>query len=416
LSAGGSVGHDLLERYDALLVDLDGVVSRGGEVVPGAPQVLDEVRRRGVDRVFLTNNSSRTREEVVAKLAGVGVEATVEEILTSALATADLLVKEGLRGAKAFVIGGRGIREALAEAGVHILDGEPERADLVVIGWDPSVDYEKLRRASLLSERGARLVATNADASYPAPDGLWPGAGAILAVVTVTTGVVPTVVGKPAKPLFERAAEITGARRPLVVGDRLDTDIAGAASLGWDSLLVLSGVSRPEDLLSAADLPTYVGSDLSTLLEDVPAARFRPAGRREATGVAALLASAGLPAAGAQERIGETVVSTTGARIDATSCLQDVGGVGILRSVAVRPELRGKGLGMLAVAAAVGEGRRRRVAEVGLFTETAEPFFERLGFRRVERKELPESIAASAHAAEECAASATPMLLRRGLG
>src|SRR5207244_3342722 len=128
---------------------------------------------------------------------------------------------------------------ALQHAGIRLVDGEPDRTDLVVIGWDRTVDYAKLRTASLLVERGARLVATNADASYPAPDGLWPGAGALLAAVTTTTGADPTVVGKPARPLFDAAVELTGAERPLMIGDRLDTDVSGAAALGWDALLVL---------------------------------------------------------------------------------------------------------------------------------------------------------------------------------
>src|SRR2546426_300991 len=118
-----------------------------------------------------------------------------------------LLRREGASGRTAFVIGERGIREALEGAGVVLVDGEPERTDLVVVGWDRDADYAKLRTASLLVERGARLIATNADASYPASDGVWPGAGALLAAVTTTTGAQPTVVGKPARPLFEAAAE-----------------------------------------------------------------------------------------------------------------------------------------------------------------------------------------------------------------
>src|SRR5207237_9874429 len=109
------------------------------------------------------------------------------------------------------------------------------------VGFDRSVDYAKLRTACLLVERGARLVATNADTSLPAADGLWPGAGALLAVITTTTGATPTIVGKPGRPMVEAAVRSPAARRPLMVGDRLDTDIAGAAAMGWDTLLVLSG-------------------------------------------------------------------------------------------------------------------------------------------------------------------------------
>jgi glycerol-1-phosphatase len=165
------------------------------------------------------------------------------------------------------VIGERGIRDALGSIGIRGVDGAPDRADLVVVGWDRDLTYDTLRTAALLIQRGARLIATNADATYPAPDGLWPGGGAILAAVVTATGATPTVVGKPSRPMFEAAAEDTGARHPLVVGDRLDTDIAGAAAMGWDSLLVLTGASRLEDLPSAPALPTYVADGLGALLE-----------------------------------------------------------------------------------------------------------------------------------------------------
>src|SRR5438128_3921435 len=205
-----------------------------------------------------------------------------------------MLGREGWRGRTAFVIGERGIREALEHVGIRILDGEAGQADLVVVGWDRSVDYPKLRTAALLVQRGARLVATNADASYPAPDGLWPGAGAILAAVATTTGARATVVGKPARPLFEAAAEATGTTRPLVIGDRLDTDVAGASAMGWDSLLVLSGAAKLSDLPAAEALPTYVGPDLSFLSHSPPPGRFRPAHHHETAPVSALLDSAGL--------------------------------------------------------------------------------------------------------------------------
>src|SRR5262249_14383574 len=146
-----------------------------------------------------------------------------------------------------------------------VVDDASDGAELVVVGWDRTVTYDKLRNAALLVERGARLVATNADASYPAPDGLWPGAGAILAAITTTTRATPTVVGKPERGMFEAAAARCGARHPLVVGDRLDTDIRGAAAAGMDSLLVLSGAAAAGDLLDGDDLPTFVGVDLRAL-------------------------------------------------------------------------------------------------------------------------------------------------------
>jgi glycerol-1-phosphatase len=413
----GPDSGELAQRYDALFVDLDGVVYRGDHVVPAAPEVLVRVRDLNVKLLFLTNNSARTPQQVAERLRKLGVEAQPTEVLTSALATAALLRREASTGRKAYVIGERGVREALASEGIAILDGEPDRADLVVVGWDRSVDYAKLKTASLLVERGARLIATNADASYPAADGMWPGAGALLAAVTTTTGATPTIVGKPAQPMFRAAVERTSARRPLVVGDRLDTDIGGARAMGFDSLLVMTGASNASGLLGTTSLPTYVAPDLSGLLEDLPAARFRRARPEESGRVAALLVEAGLSADGVADRIDGTIVSGGDSQsqdLDATACLQREDGYGILRSVAVRKSLQGRGLGMLAVAAAMAEARAARIRHVSLFTETATAFFERLGFQKLEREELPDPVRSSSHAAEECAESATAMV--RDLG
>lgn len=255
----------LAERYDCVLFDLDGVLYRGEGAVPSAPPTLAELRRRSVRPVFLTNNSSRTPLQVAEKLRGIGIEAETGEVVTSALATAELLAERG--GGRAFVIGQDGVREALSDAGIAIVDGDPEEADLVVVGYDGGATYGSLKRASLLVQRGARLVATNADGSYPAADGLWPGAGALLAVITTTTGAEPEIVGKPFAPLFEAGRRRGGGGRPLVVGDRLDTDIEGAARLGWDSMLVLTGVSGREDVERLGIVPTVIAEDVSALLE-----------------------------------------------------------------------------------------------------------------------------------------------------
>lgn len=438
----------ILERHDALFLDLDGVLYRADQPVPGAAEAMRDVRRTGVAVVFLTNNSSRTPQEVAEKLAGFGVAAGPEEVLTSGMATAALLRREGLEGCTAYVLGERGVRLALADAGIELLDGEPASADVVVIGWDRSVDYGKLRTASLLVERGARLIATNADASYPGPDGRWPGAGAILAAVTTTTGASATVVGKPSRPLYETAAARTGARRPLVVGDRLDTDVGGAAALGWDAMVVFTGIHGPADLPLASVVPAYAASSLSALLGSCPPARFRPATPADAPGLLALLAGAGLDAEGAEARLDATVVSAaepageppggrageppkgrggeppggrdgepaggSGEDLAAAACLQDLGGrAGLLRSVAVRPDLRGCGLGMLAVAAAVQRGRAAGLDATFLFTEGAEGFFSRLGFRAVQRGDLPDAVLGSEQA-RGCADAAAMVLEHRG--
>ncbi|MEW6060277.1 MAG: HAD-IIA family hydrolase [Actinomycetota bacterium] len=266
----------LAERYDCFLFDLDGVVYRGDRAVPHASEAVAALRAAGRRVVFMTNNSSLTPEQVAEKLVRLGIPASWAEVETSAQATAELLADRG--GGTAFVIGEEGIRTALSQAGIEICDGEPERVDHVVVGWDRAVDYARLRTASVLVQLGARLVATNADVSYPAPGGLlWPGAGALLAVITSATGATPDVVGKPNPPLFEAALRRAGGGRPLVVGDRIETDLAGATALGWDSLLVLTGVTSDSDLAASGLRPTYVARDLLALFEEPePTVRVSP--------------------------------------------------------------------------------------------------------------------------------------------
>lgn len=257
----------LAERYDCVLLDLDGVLYRGGEAVPGAREALVALRGARVQLAFLTNNSTRTPEQVAGKLEELGFVANPSEVVTSAIATADLLASRG--GGTAFVMGGEGILRALTGAGIRVVDGEPASTDLVVVGLDERLSYAGLRRASLLVRRGARFVATNVDRTYPAEGGeVWPGAGAIVAAVTAATGVEPEVVGKPFAPLFHAALRRAGGGTPLVVGDRLDTDVAGAQALGWDSMLVLTGVSSERDLVDARIRPTYVAEDLGALVRD----------------------------------------------------------------------------------------------------------------------------------------------------
>lgn len=269
----------LADRYDAFLFDLDGVLYRGEQPITWAAETLETLRAHGKRLAFVTNNSSRTPQAVAERLRRVGVAADDDEVVTSALVTADLLEQRGVRSA--FVVGGAGLREAIAARGIALAEASPggtdggegsaTRAvpDVVVVGFDPSVSYDELRDASILVQRGASLIGSNPDASFPAADGwLWPGAGALLSVIETTTGVRAEVVGKPGAPLLRAALARAGGGVPLLVGDRLDTDIAGALALGWDAALVLSGVSTREDAATSAAPPTYVIEDLRGLLTD----------------------------------------------------------------------------------------------------------------------------------------------------
>jgi len=256
----------IADRYDAFLFDLDGVLYRGAEPIDGAAETLATLRGLGKGLAFLTNNSSRTPEAIAAHLTGMGIRAAPEEVETSALATATLL--RGRAVARAYVLGEEGLRTALAAAGLTVVDGSSADAETVVVGWDRGFDYAELAAASVLIQRGASLVASNADASYPVEDGLvLPGAGAILAAIQTATGVSAEVVGKPNAPIFRAALDRAGGGRPVVIGDRLDTDIEGASRLGWDSLLVLTGITGRADLGTATVRPTYVAEHLGELVE-----------------------------------------------------------------------------------------------------------------------------------------------------
>ncbi len=255
----------LADPYDAILLDLDGVLYRWPEAIEGAADAVRTLRDAGKRIAFVTNNSSRRPAQVAERLASVGVDAKPEEVVTSALATATMLSERGVHSA--FVVGEEGLLGALADVGIQPADAASPDVDVVVVGFDRAADYAKLKDASVLVQRGVPLVASNADPSFPAPGGeSWPGAGALLAAIETTTGTRGEVVGKPEPPLFERALASAGGGRPLVVGDRLDTDIAGAVRLGWDSALVLTGDADREDVEVSRWKPTFILDDVSGLV------------------------------------------------------------------------------------------------------------------------------------------------------
>lgn len=262
--SGRPRGRVIADGYDAFLLDLDGVLFRGDRPIARAPEAVDALRSLGKRLAFVTNNSSRTPQAVVMHLASVGVHAEPDEVETSALTTAAVLRDRSVR--TALVIGEEGLRTALASTGIGSVAGDAD-PDAVVVGWDRRVTYDDLREASLAVQRGATLFASNDDVSYPAPDGYtWPGTGAILTALEVATGVRAEVFGKPNPPILRAALQRAGGGRPLVVGDRLETDIHGAANAGWDSALVLTGISTRADADAATHRPTYVLDDLAGLL------------------------------------------------------------------------------------------------------------------------------------------------------
>ena len=263
----------LIEEHDALLVDLDGVVQLDEQPIDGAPETLAAARHKGLRVVFLTNNAARTAAEVVDRLHRLGVEATETEVISSAMAAARLLAERYDAGTPILVVGGAGLVAAIAAVGLRPVTEASAHPAAVVQGWAPDVDWRALAEAAVALNTGAQWLATNLDRTLPSPRGPLPGNGSLVATLRTATGREPEAAGKPCRPLFDAAVERAAARSALVVGDRLDTDIAGAAAAGLPSLLVLTGVARPADVLGAppTQRPSYLGLDLRALLARQPA-------------------------------------------------------------------------------------------------------------------------------------------------
>lgn len=265
----------LASTFDSLLLDLDGVVYVGKQAVPGVGETLAELRGAGVRVCYVTNNASRTPQEVAAQLAGYGIDLTPEDVLTSAQAGARLVAEHVPLGATVLAVGGPGVAAALREVGFEVVDAvtDPEDGDddvaAVLQGFGREVGWRALARASFVLARDVPWVASNTDLTLPLERGLAPGNGTLVAAVATATGRSPVVAGKPYAPLLLRAAEMSKAQRPLVVGDRLDTDIEGAKNAGLPSLLVLTGVTRTLDLWRAAGSrrPDFLARDLSGVLQ-----------------------------------------------------------------------------------------------------------------------------------------------------
>jgi HAD superfamily hydrolase (TIGR01450 family) len=255
--------------FNGLVCDMDGVIYRGAEPVSGSVEAIRTLREAGVRILFCTNNSGSTVEQYVAKLGGMGIGAEPADILTSAVVTGEVLAGRDLAGKRALVVGGDGVRAAVAAAGLDIVaDAEGRHAEVVAVGWDPEFTYERMKEASLAVRSGALLIATNDDASFPAADGLWPGAGAVLASIETASGGRAEVMGKPHEPMMHAAAgRLAGCERIAIVGDRPDTDLAGGSAMGWTTILVLSGVTVRANLGSVRPTPDQVIERLADLVQ-----------------------------------------------------------------------------------------------------------------------------------------------------
>jgi glycerol 3-phosphatase-2 len=258
--------------YDVALLDLDGTVYLSGAAIPGAPEALRKADAAGMRLAYVTNNAFRTPAAIAELLTGFGVPATPSDVVTSAQAAARLLAERLPAGAPVLVVGGNGLRTALRERGLRPVTNAAVHPQAVVQGYSPDVDYSLLAEGGIAVAAGALFVASNADLTLPSSRGNQPGNGSFMQVIATATGVKPLVAGKPEPPLHNESVLRTGAKHPLVVGDRLDTDIESAVRVDADSLLVLTGVTSPAEAVLAPpeQRPTYVAEDLSGLLEPHP--------------------------------------------------------------------------------------------------------------------------------------------------
>lgn len=258
----------LRDRYDALLLDLDGTLYRGPEVIDGAPEALVPDGNSAQRLIYVTNNASRGPGQVARHLVELGYPATADDVVTSAQAAAGMLAQRLEQGAQVLVVGTEDLAAEIKAVGlipVRRFGDTPPAA--VVQGHSPTTAWPDLAEAAYALRDGALWIATNADRTLPNERGLAPGNGAMVAALRAATDREPLVAGKPFAPLMRDALARSNAREPLVVGDRLDTDIEGANELGLDSLLVLTGVSTLDDVCTAppARIPGYIAGSLDAL-------------------------------------------------------------------------------------------------------------------------------------------------------
>lgn len=262
----------LAAAHDVAMLDLDGVVYIGGTAVRRAPESLAAAREAGLRLAFITNNAARPPAKVAENIRNLGIEATAEDVVTSAQAAARVLAERLAPGAKVVNLGAAGLREPLEAAGL-VPVAVDEDAEAIVTGYNPELLWKDILRAAVRIKDGLFWVASNTDMTFPAAYGIAPGHGVLVDTLRRFSGVEPVVAGKPSRPLLEETIRRTEADHPLMVGDRLDTDIEGAQAAGVDSLLVLTGVTGLPELVAAcpAERPTYLATDLGGLLTGHPA-------------------------------------------------------------------------------------------------------------------------------------------------
>lgn len=269
-----------VDGYDVVLFDLDGVLYLGPVAVEGAVPGVHALRARGVRTAFVTNNAARANDEVAAHLIRLGLDVTPDEVVTSAQAASTMLAGALPAGSRVLVSGTANLVNQVELAGMVPVFRASDEPDAVIQGYDPELSWDMISQVSLAVQRGARWFATNTDRTRPTDQGLTPGVGAMIAAVAMTTrgDLEPEVAGKPYRPLFRETILRTGARHPLFVGDRLDTDILGACNSGMDSFMVFTGSHGVGDLCAAPEdsRPTAIGWNVASVLEPRREATLEP--------------------------------------------------------------------------------------------------------------------------------------------
>ncbi len=258
----------LLSGYDHVILDLDGCVYVSDEVVPGAPEAIAALRAEKRRVAFVTNDGRRAPEECVRKLWALGVQAALEEVVTVGSAIQHFLA-ERARPRSAYVIGSAAIFRHVSDSGQRVVNGTPEEsaAELVVIAGHDELGFHELRAATQAVLGGAEMIAAGRDRTFPTSTGPWPGTGAVVAALEYATEQTARILGKPDPQIFRTVIDRLGRGRALVVGDRLDSDLAGAAAAGLDGAIVLTGVTTPADAAAAEDpAPVAVAADLRSLV------------------------------------------------------------------------------------------------------------------------------------------------------
>ena len=267
----------------ALIVDMDGTLFRGPIPLPGLQRFFAFLQAGRISFVVVSNNATKTAEEYRKRLAVQGVQVQANQILTAATATASFLERELATGANLYVIGEPALTGLLRQSGFSILHDASRPVDAVVVGGDSTLTYDKLKDAALLLQRGARFVGTNPDLLCPTEEGLVPEAGATLAALQAATGVAPTVIGKPARPLFDLAVQRLGRRRAetAVLGDRLETDIGGGQQAGLKTVLVTTGIDDERSVRQKGIEPDLIVSSLDMLVDLWESEAVPPTGRSQ---------------------------------------------------------------------------------------------------------------------------------------